>query len=650
MGSEHTTSRSDVSTPKNALGLRAKMLVYFGLLFILTIAALKWVEFYGIPFTPFDGEYKMWQSEQFKQLDLVADLKKERLKRWIKERRDDTKVIADNRILGAYIAQLYTTVQENRDRGMSDEELWTAVRNETSYQALTQFLDLVRTTYGMYDNIQIADAATGTVVVSLQDTDMGLNISQEDYFIEALRSGEGFINIKECELVKKIQLFVSQVIKAGRVVNGHEDGPHAVIVMHINPDDFITPMLHTGKGLGKTGEALLIDQAARILAPLKYPLADGTWAKPLEYEIKAKPAQFAARGNEGIIMTEDYRGEPVLAAYRHIHISPEMGWGMVVKRDQTEIFGPLRQSMFYSFLVGFISIVAILSFAYMIATRLSRPIRLLSETAQQVEAGDLGVRASVAKAGSREIDTLTVTFNSMIERVQNWYDELDEQVQLRTDELNSALAEKEVLLKEIHHRVKNNLQSLIYLIDMQAERIEDAEALRVTRDLQGRFRAMAIVHEKLYQSEDFAQVDFEEYLQDLAPHLLNAMGNNRDISLRVDATNLVIGVDTAIPCGLIINELVTNALKYAFPDPDMSGCEIDVALKSQDGEYILTVSDNGVGMPPELDWRATESLGLKLVNIWATYQLGGSIEVDTQQGTTTTIRFKERESGGMLNG
>ena len=650
MSRERTTRRSDVFVPKNALGLQTKMLVYFGLLFVLTITALKWVEFYGIPFTSFDGEYQMWQSEQFKQLDLVADLKKERLKRWIKERRDDTKVIAENRMLGTYIAQLYAVIRENIERGMGDEELWTAVRNERSHQALMQVLNLIRTTYGMYDNIQIADAATGTVVVSLRDADLGLNISAEDYFIEALHFGEDFINIRECVRTKRVQLFISHVIKVGEVVNGDEARLQAVIAMHINPDDFLTPILHTGKGLGKTGEALLIDRTVKILAPLKYPPADGTQAKPLEYEIHAKPAVFAARGNEGIIMTQDYRGVPVLAAYRHIHISPEMGWGMVVKRDQAEVFGPLQQSMYYSFLVGFISIVSILSFTYIIATKLSRPIRLLSETAQQVEAGDLGARAPITKAASREIGTLTGTFNSMIQRVQDWYEELEKQVKLRTTELNDALAEKEILLKEIHHRVKNNLQSLIYLIDMQAERIKDTEALRVVRDLQGRFRAMAIVHEKLYQSEDFAQIDFEDYLQDLAPHLLSALGNNRAIFLRVDAANLIISVDIAIPCGLIVNELVTNALKYAFPDPDVSGCEISVVLRLQDGEYVLTVSDNGVGLPSEMDWRATESLGLKLVNIWATYQLGGSIEVDTQQGTTFIIRFTDRGNGGTVSG
>jgi two-component sensor histidine kinase len=156
---------------------------------------------------------------------------------------------------------------------------------------------------------------------------------------------------------------------------------------------------------------------------------------------------------------------------------------------------------------------------------------------------------------------------------------------------------------------------------------------------------MALVHERLYQTEDLARIDFGGYLEDLTANLLYALGGGRDIALRVDAADLFINVNSAIPCGLIVNELVTNALKYAFPedgdrDRDRDR-EICVVFESRDGEYVLVVSDNGVGLPPELDWRATESLGLKLVDIWATYQLGGSIELDTRQGTAFTVKFSE---------
>lgn len=642
--------RSDGPARKGMLGLRAKMLVYFGLLFVLAISALKWVEFYGIPFTPFDGEYRIWQSEELKQLGLVADLKKERLKRWIKERRDDTKVIADNKMLGTYVVQLHATVQENIESGMGDEELWTAARNERSYQMLMQFLNLIKTTYEVYDNIQIADAATGTVVVSLQEADLGLNISGEDYFIEALRSGEGFINIRECTRTKRIQLFVSQVIKAVEVANSDEDRPYAVIIMHINPDDFITPMLHTGKAFGETGEALLINQDVKILTSLKYPLADGTDAQPLEYEIQAKPAQFAAGGEEGIIMTLDYRGVPVLAAYRHIRISSEMGWGMVVKRDRAEVFAPLRLSLFYSLLVALVSVVAVLCLVYVIASRISRPIRLLSQTVQQVESGDLGARAPAALASAGEIGLLAGAFNSMIQRIQNWYDELDAAVRDRTLELtklndelaaevverkqaemerkrlNSALESKNIELEQIVYVTSHDLRSP--LVNIQGFSKELEYSIKQVGSTMDREDVSVAVKEELAPvlKEDIPEciryiltsvAKMDSLLSGLlrlsrlgrAALTLEKLDMNELMSnivgvfeFQTREANVTVQVNDLPPCqgdtvqiNQLFSNLLDNALKYL--DPDRAGI-ISISGWREVDHAVYCVEDNGIGIAP----------------------------------------------------
>ncbi len=245
----------------------------------------------------------------------------------------------------------------------------------------------------------------------------------------------------------------------------------------------------------------------------------------------------------------------------------------------------------------------------------------------------------------------------LVERLASLY-ALAIQRKQAEEQIKAALAEKEVLLREVHHRVKNNLQALIYLIDMQAETIKDQKVLQALLDLQGRIRAMSLIHEKLYQAGDLAQINFGEYLEDLTSNLLYALGGGRSISLQVDAASLFINVNMGIPCGMIVNELVTNALKYAFPTDDVGAVgrdedrplrphpEIRVEFGMKDGEYVLMVSDNGVGIPPELDWRTTKSLGLKLVNLWAEHQLGGSIEVDIQHGTAFTIKFTDRKGGG----
>jgi len=220
------------------------------------------------------------------------------------------------------------------------------------------------------------------------------------------------------------------------------------------------------------------------------------------------------------------------------------------------------------------------------------------------------------------------------------------------EQLKAAFTEKEVLLREVYHRVKNNLQVLIYLIDMQSETLNDPKVLQPFKEFQSRIRAMALVHEELYQAKDLAQIDFGVYLQNLTTYLFHALADGQAIALRVDADNVFIDVNIAIPLGMIVNELVTNALKYAFPEDRDRGGEDEISIKFelQEDEYVLTVSDNGVGLPAEYDWRTTQSLGMKLVNIWASYQLKGNIEVDTTYGTAFTIRFKQRKRGGQSNG
>jgi PAS domain S-box-containing protein len=218
-------------------------------------------------------------------------------------------------------------------------------------------------------------------------------------------------------------------------------------------------------------------------------------------------------------------------------------------------------------------------------------------------------------------------------------------------ELKAALAEKEVLMREIYHRVKNNIQTLIYLMDMQTEFVADPDARAMIHELQARARTMSLVHEQLYQSGNLAQIDFGAYLNDLMANLSRAFGVDRPIIWDIDAANVLLGVDIAIPCGLIVNELLTNALKYAFPNAQPvaergeTECKIRVEFWAKGNRFTLIVADNGVGLPPGLDWQTTKSLGLQLINILARHQLGGQIEVDSRVGTTFKITFAERKKG-----
>jgi PAS domain S-box-containing protein len=216
------------------------------------------------------------------------------------------------------------------------------------------------------------------------------------------------------------------------------------------------------------------------------------------------------------------------------------------------------------------------------------------------------------------------------------------------EELKARLAEKEVLMREIYHRVKNNVQALIYLMDMQTEHITDENTLQMIHELQERARAMALVHEKLYQSQNLAQIDFGDYLYDLVDNLSHAFGADRPIVWRIDVENVSLSVDAAIPCGLVVSELLTNTLKYAFPGGrpvaarGETECAVSITSRVEGNRITLVVADNGVGLPPEIDWATTNTLGLQLINILARHQLGGQIEVDRSAGTSFTITFTER--------
>jgi PAS domain S-box-containing protein len=211
------------------------------------------------------------------------------------------------------------------------------------------------------------------------------------------------------------------------------------------------------------------------------------------------------------------------------------------------------------------------------------------------------------------------------------------------EQIKSSLNEKEVLLKEIHHRVKNNLQIICSLLSLQAAEIEDPKASQTFKESQDRVKAMALIHERLYQSRDLASIDFAGYVRNLTGHLLRSYKvNSSAVRLDLKVDSVPMNLDVAIPCGLVINELVSNALKYAFPE-GRSG-EIVVRFCEENGQGLaLTVRDNGVGFPSDSDPEESESLGLKLVRS-LTDQLGGSVAYCSKGGFQCDIRIPRGRS------
>ncbi len=205
------------------------------------------------------------------------------------------------------------------------------------------------------------------------------------------------------------------------------------------------------------------------------------------------------------------------------------------------------------------------------------------------------------------------------------------------EQIKASLNEKEILLKEIHHRVKNNMQIIISLLSLQTGSIKDKALLKIFTDSTNRIRAMALVHEKLYQSNDMGKIDFTSYITTISEDLLsNYSIDHSKPRMHIEAGTIYLGIDQAIPCGLIVNELITNALKYAFP-AGRNNNEILISLRQDNTETItLTIRDNGVGLPEGLDHKEISTLGLQLVHVLVE-QIGGEYRIDRQLGTAWII-------------
>ncbi len=270
--------------------------------------------------------------------------------------------------------------------------------------------------------------------------------------------------------------------------------------------------------------------------------------------------------------------------------------------------------------------------------------------------------------GDDELSNLGGSINKMLDSLSNAEDELrkhrdrlESEVEIRTRDLKAineqleaeiverrraeklteeALKEKETLLREIHHRVKNNLQIISSLLNHQMDNIQDKKVLDIFTESQNRISSMSLIHEKLYRSTDLRNIDFKEYIYDLGTNLQQSYDiNSGSIRMNMNIEKISLDIDFAIPIGLILTEMITNSLKYAFPDGREG--EIYISFKStNDNIYELVVGDNGIGIPKDLDIRKTTSLGLHLVTMLSEKQLRGTINMNCDKGTEFQIKFK----------
>lgn len=666
--------------------LASKMSIGFGLVFVATLLCLKAIELYGLPFSSFRGLIEERRTEVVKSLNLTADLKKERLLRWLEERRDDAAVLTNSAIVRSQVGYLTSAVNRKKRDGRVGEKLWDDIREDKVYLDLREHLSLVRETYGVYQNIQVVDALSGTIIAGTDGADLGEEVPHREEIAKAVDVGTTIIAVQRMKPGDDLHLHLIAPFPAeGGLQDSGEKSSIGVLIMHVDTDDFISPMLHKGGGLGKTGEALLVDRDVRILTSLSHPLADGTRAEPLRYRIAALPATRAARGEEGIIATADYRGEEVLAAYRHLPISEGMGWGMVVKRDQAEIFQQFRIYNYHLALISLIGVFLILGFTGLLARNLARPIRNLSQTAQRVRKGDLGARAH--PGGTGEVKQLAIDFNSMVERVQHWHRELDEQVARRTmdlnqkkeeleceiearksaqktrDRLNSALQKKNEEMEDVMSVTSHDLRSP--LVNIHGFSRELKHLIKEVASLSGSpeippavaDKIRPLVNKEIPESLDFilrGASKMDRLLKGLLQlsrlgraalqievldmdRILSEIGGvmefqTRELKARLECAPLPPCLGDEGQVNQVFSNLIDNALKYL--DPGRRGV-IRVSGTAENGQTVYRVEDNGIGIDPDhYD---------KIFQIFQRLELRG-VQGDGL-GLTAVRRILERQNG-----
>ena len=369
------------------------------------------------------------------------------------------------------------------------------------------------------------------------------------------------------------------------------------------------------------------------------------------------------------------------------HFMPSTGWRLGVVVPESVVYASVQETrdaldstvetmttrftiVALSFLLGTIIIMIVFSIKNII-----NPLNTLSKAALRVREGDLTTHVDLHRQD--EIGILAYSFNDMIKalrkgkeleeeytrkleqkvdertlELKNKNDELKNTLRLLKQEIDerkqaeeqieASLKEKEVLLKEIHHRVKNNLQVISSMLNLQSQHITDKASLAMFQESQNRIRAMALIHEKLYTSEDLSHIDIASYIHSLTHQLITTYSTaSSRVSMDIAITDIFLTITTAIPCGLIINELVSNALKHAFPQQREGTITVSITPSNKDS-LILTVSDTGIGFPEGIDFRNTDTLGMQLVNSLVE-QLEGTITLDRSKGTRVRIEFRKQE-------
>ncbi|MBF0423463.1 MAG: GAF domain-containing protein, partial [Magnetococcales bacterium] len=438
--------------------IRAQMVFWLLLLFVPVLFALEFFSIIGVPFSGWNGFMGIETEQGLRQLELIADIKKDRLLRWLEERRSDAHVLAHNPTLSRHVDRLRTLWQGLKGRAVGDAAVWETLRAEDDFKEVVSALKLIREATPIYERMDIIALPAGAPLVSTQENP-GMSAS-EGWPLNGTYLDRDGSQVRLTESARDNR----PVMHIFHPMTDAKGGTVAAVVLTVDGEATIAPMLHSGEGLGEQDEAFLFDHTLEIFTSLKHPLPDGSQAQPLHYRLRTRSAGLATSAAEGIVGDLDYRGQKVWAAYRHLPVGARQEWGLVVQRDRESLIGSIDHEIHVAIVSSAVAVLVLILLSLWMSKRLSTPIIQLVRSAEKLSLGDLDVRTRLTERN--EIGLLSQAFDRMAETMQRTLQELEEQTARLNASLHRQAQHQEVQEKVLRlSRILVSARSLEELLD-----------------------------------------------------------------------------------------------------------------------------------------------------------------------------------------
>ncbi|MBF0401706.1 MAG: sensor histidine kinase [Magnetococcales bacterium] len=592
-----------------------------------------------------------WRTEMFRQLSWAADLHQEMIENWLADKQKDIRAAA----------------QGFRLQARAGEPL--SVPDTRQIQAYLQAMARI---YPEFDHVEMLDITSQTRFSS--DALSGQSFTRDVFFQHAVLSAQGYIGQATMQEGKEWPLF-----RISYPIRDRDDQVMALLVATVSPSSLLKQLLNTGEGLGKSGEVVLVNDQVVLLNPLKHSLPDGTHPQPMQLQISAKPAIFAAAGHEGLVEAEDYRQVVVMAAFRHIRMNPEWGIGLVVKVDRQDLFAPLQREIALTLSTGLAGFVLLVLMLRLMIHRQTRRLEMLGQAAARLT--DVAPVHHCGVRGQDEIGLLGQTFDHMADRIQSALrdltleatkhrqtaaelvllnDELRNFIYIVSHDLRSPLLsiqgfseELQLDLQELNNLVNTALEKSdagekAAITDLLDKRLpEDLTFIRAaTHKMDGLINAILTLSRLGRAVLRFEPVDMRRLVEDNVAALAYEI-QTAGVTVTVGDLPELITDPTAM--GQVVGNLLSNAVKYL--DPERPGrIHIDGETDPATGYATLQITDNGRGISPEdidkifiLFQRVGQQntrgdgMGLAYVRSWVR-RLGGRIQCESTLGTGSCFR------------